>query len=96
MPDHVHVVIRKHRDTAEQMIGSFQGMSRALLLKRELAPQQHPIWTKGGRRVFMSTPEEVWPRIRYVERNPEKEGLARQEWPFVVAYDNWPMRRRSS
>jgi Transposase IS200 like len=29
VPDHVHLVIRKHRDAAEQMIGNLQGMSRA-------------------------------------------------------------------
>jgi hypothetical protein len=96
MPDHVHLVIRKHRDDAEQMIGNFQGMSRAWLLKRRLVPDEHPVWTKGGWLVFLSAPEEVWPRIRYVEGNPGKEGLVRQEWPFVVPYDNWPKHKRSS
>ena len=57
MPDHVHLVDRKHRDAAEQMIGNFQGMSRAWLLKRELATTEHPVWTKGGRKVFLNAPE---------------------------------------
>jgi REP element-mobilizing transposase RayT len=96
MPDHVHLVIRKHRDAADQMIGNFQGMSRRWFLKRELAPEEHPVWTKGGWKVFLNTPDEVRMRIRYVERNPEKEGLSEQAWPFVVSYNNWPMHKRSS
>jgi REP-associated tyrosine transposase len=96
MPDHVHLVIRKHRDSAEQIIGNLQGMSRAWLLKCDLAPEEHPVWTKNGWRVFLSTPAEVWSRIRYIENNPEKEGLSRQAWPFVVPYDNWPFHKRRS
>ena len=48
MPDHLHLVIRKHCDDAEQMIGNFQGMSRAELLKQSLVPEDHPMWTKRG------------------------------------------------
>jgi REP element-mobilizing transposase RayT len=93
MPDHVHLVIRKHRDAAEQMIGNLQGASRTWLSKRGLVPKEHPVWTKGGWKVFLNAPDEVWPRIRYVERNPGKEGLPKQTWPFVVPYDNWPMHK---
>jgi REP element-mobilizing transposase RayT len=96
MPDHVHLVIRKHRDDAEQMIGNFQGMSRVALQKRELVPAEHPIWTKGGWKVFLNTPADVWARIRYVESNPQKEGLPKQQWPFVGAYGNWPFHKRRS
>jgi REP element-mobilizing transposase RayT len=93
MPDHVHLVIRKHRDAVEQMIANFQGLSRAWLLKQDLVPKQHPVWTKGGWKVFLNTPDEVWMRTRYVERNPGKEELAKQMWQFVVPYDNWPMHK---
>jgi REP-associated tyrosine transposase len=73
MPDHVHLVVRKHRDDAEQMIGNFQGVSRSWLVKHELVPEEHPVWTKGGWRVFLNAPEEVWLRIRYVEGNPGRD-----------------------
>ena len=58
-------------------------------------PEEHPVWTKNGWKVFLDNPPEVWGRIRYVESNPMKEGLARQEWPFVVPYDNWPFHKRA-
>jgi hypothetical protein len=40
--------------------------------------------------VFLKTPDEVRSRIQYVERNPEKEGLPSQHFPFVHPYNNWP------
>jgi len=94
MPDHVHLVIRKHRHDAETMIDNLQSESRTLLIERGAVSEEHPVWTKGGWKVFLDTPEEVWPRVRYVERNPVKEGLPKQEWPFVVQYDNWPLHKK--
>lgn len=94
MPDHVHLVIRKHRDDAETMIGNLQGASRTRLRNQGLVPEEHLVWTKNGWRVFLNSPAEVWSRIRYVEKNPVKEGLAAQRWAFVVEYDNWPFHKR--
>jgi REP element-mobilizing transposase RayT len=95
MPDHVHLVVRKHRHQAEEMIEHFQTESRRHLLSLELVPIYHPVWTKGGWKVFLDTPEEVWARIRYVDSNPIKERLSKQDWPFVVAYDNWPFHKKN-
>ena len=53
MPDHVHLVIRKHRDSSEQMIRNFQGMSRAKLLSTDVVPTDHPVWTKRGWKVVL-------------------------------------------
>jgi REP element-mobilizing transposase RayT len=94
MPDHAHLVIRKHKHDAEAMIDNLQSESKTLLIERGAVPNEHPVWTKGGWKVFLDTPEEVWPRIRYVEGNPMKEGLPKQSWPFVVPYDNWPLHKR--
>ena len=54
LPDHVHLVIRKHRDKAEDMIETLQAASRLRLRSAGLR-------------------------------------LPRQTWPFVVAYDGWPL-----
>jgi REP element-mobilizing transposase RayT len=96
MSYHVHLVLRKHKDDAETMIDKFQDESRAWLSERNIVPEWHPVWTNGGWKVFLDSPEEVWPRIRYVEGNPMKEGLSRQQWVFVVPYDNWPLHKRAS
>jgi hypothetical protein len=58
------------------------------------AVRDHPVWTKNGWKVFLDTPDEVRQRIGYVRGNPLKEGLPRQEWPFVVPYDDWPFHKK--
>jgi REP element-mobilizing transposase RayT len=89
MPDHVHLLMRKHRDTAEEMIAKLQSLSRERLT--HMRPACHPLWTRGGWKVFLDHPDEMWRTIRYIEENPEKIGLPRQQWGFVVPYDNWPL-----
>jgi len=96
MPDHVHVLIRKHKHTAEEMIDRLQEASRLALLESELfappgAGSAHPVWTRGGWKVFLDHPDEVQRTIPYIENNPIKIDLPRQRWPFVVAYDRWPL-----
>jgi REP element-mobilizing transposase RayT len=96
MPDHVHLLIRKHKHQVEEMIENLQDASRSRLSGSLDVSPVHPIWTKGGWKVFLDTPQHVWPVIRYIERNPGKEGLAPQRWEFVKAYDNWPFHEGHS
>ena len=91
MPDHVHLVIRKHRDLAEEMIEKIQALSRKRLVECGLREVEHPTWTRGGWKVFLDHPDEVWRTIRYIENNPVKVRLPAQCWPFVSKYDNWPL-----
>jgi REP element-mobilizing transposase RayT len=92
MPDHVHLVIRKHRDRAEEMIERLQDATRAGLNRKRLFPDGHPVWTVGGWKTFLDSADAVRSCIGYVERNPNRERMARQTWPFVTAYDGWPYR----
>jgi REP element-mobilizing transposase RayT len=94
MPDHVHLVIQKHRDNAEVMIENFQNESRRHLQSNGVVPIDHPVWTLKGWHVFLDSTDAVWGRIRYVEGNPLKEGLPMQTWPFVEPYDNWPFHKK--
>jgi REP element-mobilizing transposase RayT len=96
LPDHAHLVIRKHRDRAEMMIETLQRATRLRLSSDQLIPRDHPCWTEGGWRGFLDTPTAVRSAIRYVEENPVKDGLSPQSWPFVVPYDNWPNRKPQS
>jgi hypothetical protein len=75
------------------MIVHFQAASRLRFSSLAIISPDHPLWTKGGRKVYLNTPREVWTRIRYVDDNPGKDELARQNWPFVVHYDNWPFHK---
>lgn len=91
MPDHVHLVIRKHRHAAEEMIENLIAGSRAKLVAARRDPD-HPVWTVGpGWNVFLEHPDDVRRTVRYVERNPLPLGLPVQHWPFVTPYDDWPL-----
>jgi REP element-mobilizing transposase RayT len=94
MPDHLHLVIRKHRHQAEEMIERLQEATRAALVRDALVPDDHPVWTSGGWRKFLDSAEAVGRCLAYVERNPGREGMPQQAWDFVVPYDGWPFRRR--
>lgn len=96
MPDHVHLVVRKHRLLAEEMIERVQSLSRERLVARGLREATHPVWTRGGWKVFLDHPEEVWRTIGYVEKNPLALGLPVQKWEFVTPYDNWPLHEGHS
>jgi REP element-mobilizing transposase RayT len=59
MPDHIHLLTRKHRDTAEEMIDKIQSLSRKRLVEMRLREADHPIWTRGGWKVFLDHPDYV-------------------------------------
>lgn len=90
MPDHVHLVIRKHKDHAETMIEQLQESTQEQVIESGLRLNGHPVWARGGYKVFLDTPDDVWRTIRYVEVNPVKQRLPRQAWDIVTTYDNWP------
>jgi REP element-mobilizing transposase RayT len=96
MPDHVHLVIRKHRDPAEVMINRIQALTRERLISQGLREGPHPVWTRGGWKVFLDHPDAVLRTVRYIEDNPMKMGLPRQAWGFTSVYDNWPLHRGHS
>ena len=55
MPDHVHMLIRRHRDKAEEMIEYFQGVGRAALIEADKRRPMHPVWTGGeGWKTFLN------------------------------------------
>jgi len=91
MPDHVHLVIRKHKDKAEQMIENFQESCRLRLSASGLRPSGHPVWARSGWRVFLDHPDDISRTIRYVNNNPRQRRMPEQEWGFVSEYDGWPL-----
>lgn len=89
MPDHVHMVIRRHRDHAEDMIEHLQNDSRLALLDAKYRESNHPVWGGPGWKVFLDTPDDIRRTIRYVEENPIKIRWPVQQWDFVTPYDGW-------
>lgn len=97
IPDHAHILLREHRDRAEEMIEFLQNASRWKLIEGCLWPSDHPVWTGGGGwSVFLDHPDDVERTIPYIEENPAKIGLPAQRWPFVVNYDRWPLHEGHS
>jgi len=96
MPDHIHILIRRHRDQAEDMLTNLQSESRSRLSALALRPLTHPTWTRGGWKVFLDHPDDINRTIRYIENNPLKTRLPAQRWDFVQTYDNWPLHEGHS
>ncbi|MGA2617940.1 MAG: transposase [Thermoguttaceae bacterium] len=91
MPDHVHVLIRKHKKQAEDMIEDFQSASRLRLRSEGRRTHDHPVWGGPGWKVFLDRPDDIQRTIRYIEQNPVKWKLPQQQWEFVKPYDGWPL-----
>jgi REP element-mobilizing transposase RayT len=89
--DHVHLIIRKHKHTAEQMIENLQRCSRLRLSADGFRPPDHPTWCRSGWKIFLDHPGEVRRTIGYVERNPLPYGMPVQRYGFVTAYNGWPL-----
>jgi REP element-mobilizing transposase RayT len=89
MSDHIHILIRKHRDTAVTMIEQLQERSRKAVLSLGSREATHPIWGGPGWKVYLETRDDMLRTIQYIEENPRKAKLPSQNWPFVSRYDGW-------
>jgi REP element-mobilizing transposase RayT len=91
MPDHIHILIRKHKHLAEQMIWNLQEASRLRLRDLGLRPTNHPVWGGPGWKVFQDHPDDIRRTIKYIDDNPLPLRMPRQQWEFVTPYDGWPL-----
>lgn len=91
MPDHVHLLVRKHKHTAEEMIDNLQRASRDRLAETQHRTTDHPTWGGPGWKVFLDHPDEIRRTITYIEKNHLPLKVPKQVWPFVKEYDNWPL-----
>jgi REP element-mobilizing transposase RayT len=91
MPDHVHVLIRKHTHDAEDMIANLQEGSRLRLRASSLRPESHPVWGGPGWKVFQDHPDDVRRTMKYIEDNPLSLRMPEQTWNFITPYDGWPL-----
>jgi REP element-mobilizing transposase RayT len=89
MPEHVHLIIRRHKDNAEDMIAKFQKATRDALIEAGKRSVTHPVWGGPGWKVFLNNPPQIRGCVRYVDENPEKAGRPAQPWEFVTKYDGW-------
>jgi REP element-mobilizing transposase RayT len=95
MPDHIHVLIRKHRDLAEEMIAKLQLASCRAVRALGTRDKFHPVWGGCGWKVFLDSIEDISRTVNYIEENPTKARLPARSWEFVTPYDGWPFHKRT-
>lgn len=93
LPDHVHLVLARHRLKVENLVIQLKGHATTQLIKEGLHPQKDyrdeenrppKCFAQGQWKVFLDSQEDIQRAIRYVEDNPLKEGKPRQKWSFVT------------
>lgn len=94
LSNHVHLLIRKHRLNADQLIGLLKDAGRSAIQGKRLSPDGHPVFSADSCHVFKSDPQSVRVCVHYIERNYAKHHLAPpMPCDFVVPYDNWPFHK---
>jgi REP element-mobilizing transposase RayT len=95
LPEHVHLVIARHKFDVEKIANLLKGEATKQLNRLQLHPLA--VYAKAGKRppspwaenqwkVFLDTEESIDNAIRYVEENPIREGRSRQQWSFVSPF----------
>jgi REP element-mobilizing transposase RayT len=96
LPEHVHVVIARHRHRAEYIVNQMKGAATRSLNAENIHPlSEHrttsdrvpKMWARGQWIVYLNTGTDIERSIRYVEQNPAREGLPPQDWWFVQPFD---------
>jgi REP-associated tyrosine transposase len=95
LPDHVHLVIERHRLEVEKLVLQLKSFATRQLIDEGIHPfkdsnadcaRPPKCFARGEWKVFLNSPDDVRRAIGYVENNPLKEGLRPQRWSFVTPY----------
>ena len=86
LANHAHLIIRKHRDHAEDMIFTLRKDSAKWLRRLADVPNDHPVWSSDQFKKYLNTPHDINRTIRYVENNPTQSNLPLQRFDFVKPF----------
>jgi REP element-mobilizing transposase RayT len=96
LPEHVHLVLGRHRYKIEQAANLLKGEATRRLLETNLHPMKQfqiseqrrlpSLWGESQWKVYLDSEEAIENAIRYVEENPERERKRRQRWSFVTRF----------
>ncbi|MEM8737892.1 MAG: transposase [Planctomycetota bacterium] len=84
MPDHVHLVVARHGALTIEGIGRRIKAKATQRLNAEGIGVGRSPWARGQWSVFLRDAEAVRRTVRYVEQNPVRAGLKKQDWKFVT------------
>jgi REP element-mobilizing transposase RayT len=95
LPEHVHLVLRRHTYKVEQMVRLLKAEASSKLAE----DGRHPLtpwprqdgslpmpWAQKCWKVFLDSAEGIDRAVRYVQANPVKEGKRPQHWSFVIPF----------
>jgi REP element-mobilizing transposase RayT len=92
LPNHAHAVVGLHPVAYERIVNRLKGRSsqrvretRGLSVASERA-ERVPVWTQGYWVRYIDDLEQMSCAIEYVNRNPVREGLGRQDWKFITRF----------
>jgi REP element-mobilizing transposase RayT len=71
MSEHVHLLIRRHRDKSEEMIEFFQRASRAALIAANKRSPTHPVWGGPGWKRFLNSREHFEQVVAYPRQSDQ-------------------------
>ena len=86
LPEHVHLVLAHTERDIRKVAGHLKSMGTRALREMGYFADRSP-WADHGWNVFLNSPSDVERAIRYVERNPMREGKRQQRWQCVVPFD---------
>jgi REP element-mobilizing transposase RayT len=94
MPDHVHLVIARHRYDIQKLVNLLKGGATTSLRRHGLDPfagmqrgRSVPSpWAHNCWKVWLDSADDVERAIGYTNDNPTNAGLPVQNWKFVTPY----------
>jgi hypothetical protein len=93
LSNHIHLLVRKHRMKAEQMLAAFKEAGRERVVRAGLAPANHPVFSADSCHIYKNTPEEIRGCIGYIWDNYKKHCIPPVLAPWVTQYDGWPLHK---
>lgn len=92
--NHAHLLVRRHRMKATEMIEALKTASREALATQGRVSRKHPVWSQDPYVAYKDTTAAVRAAVQYIGGNFAKHRLDPQAWDFVVPYNNWPFHNR--
>ncbi|MBY0229110.1 MAG: transposase [Gemmataceae bacterium] len=89
MPNHVHLLIRMHRDNGDAMMKAFQDESREALQRSNPRWADHPVWGGPGWKAYLFSADDARRIERYIGKNVAESPWPAQAWDFVQPYNGW-------
>jgi REP element-mobilizing transposase RayT len=95
LPAHVHMILKRHENMAERMVGHFKARATQQLAAAGLHPFARyrdangrfpSVWGHRSWKVFLNSEADIERAIDYVRNNPVKDGKKMQNWSFVTPY----------